>query len=60
MSHPHVFRVTRATHFVARRGIEPQTIRLKGERFDHCATGLAQKSGDKEGKSTDFVKKVGS
>ena len=41
LSHPHVFRVTRATHFVARRGIEPQTIRLQGERFNHCAIDLA-------------------
>ena len=36
-----MFRVTRATHFVARRRIEPQTIHLKGERFNHCATDLA-------------------
>ena len=27
--------------FVARRGIEPQTIHLKGEHFNHCATDLA-------------------
>ena len=33
--------MTRATHFVARRGIEPQTIYMKGERFNHCATDLA-------------------
>ena len=41
MSHPHVFRVTRATNFVAKWGIEPQIIRMKGERFSHCATDLA-------------------
>ena len=35
MSHPHVLRVTRATHFVARRGIEAHTIRLECERFNH-------------------------
>ena len=41
LSHPHVFRMTRATCFVARRWNEPQTIRLKGERFYHCTTDLA-------------------
>ena len=40
LSHPHIFRVTRAPCFVARWGIEPQTIRLKGECFNHCATDL--------------------
>ena len=50
MSHPHVFRVTRVTHFVARWGIEPQTIHLKGERFNHCATDLARQEGRNERK----------
>ena len=51
MSHPHVFRVTRATHFVARQGTEPQTIRLRGECFNHCATDLAmEREGERERK----------
>ena len=33
--HPHIFRVIRATLFVARWGIEPLIINLKGERFNH-------------------------
>ena len=33
--------MTWATHFVARQGIEPQTIRLQGECFNHCDIDLA-------------------
>ena len=41
MSNPHIYIATRVNCFVARWGIEPQTIRLKGKRFNHYATDLA-------------------
>ena len=43
LSHPHIFRVSRTNHIVARQDIEPQTVLLKGERFNYCATDLAEK-----------------